>query len=282
MDITVNRENNRAYTAMFDELIQRVFGFSFGPWLERNLWDERYESYSIIENGEMLANLCIYKTDLLVSGQPFHAHQFGAVATLPEKRGKGLSRALMNHVLELYPGTPAFLAANPSVIDFYPIFEFRQIKTFNPIVDIAVDNLTNSDNKLELDDKLVQEMLYRKRIYSNIMDSVNTQSIQIFHLLMEYSDCIYHLPDCNAIVIARQDGNTLFCADVITEQKITIGELVRELPFSGVSRIKFGFCPDWLGVDFAWEQVDSEKEPYFIFGDWNLPEKFRFPAMSET
>ena len=29
--------NNRAYTAMFDELNQRVFGFFFGPWLDKRI-----------------------------------------------------------------------------------------------------------------------------------------------------------------------------------------------------------------------------------------------------
>ncbi|MCL1983539.1 MAG: hypothetical protein FWG53_10720 [Clostridiales bacterium] len=76
---------------------------------------------------------------------------------------------------------------------------------------------------------------------------MNTQSVQIFHLLMDYAD-----------------------------------GLIRELPFSGVELVEFGFCPDWLGINPRWEQVDWDKEPFFLKGDWNLPEVFRFPAMSAT
>ena len=63
MRITINRSNTPIYEAMFDDLIQEVYGFSFAPWFARKLWDERYESYSIIQNGRILANVCIFKTD---------------------------------------------------------------------------------------------------------------------------------------------------------------------------------------------------------------------------
>jgi len=59
MTITMNNQNNPAYEAMLDTLIQEVFGFSFEPWFEYELWDKNYESYSIIENGKMLSK-CMY------------------------------------------------------------------------------------------------------------------------------------------------------------------------------------------------------------------------------
>jgi len=95
MQITVTRSNDPAFEPLFDSLIQDVFGFSFAPWLSRKVWDERYESYSIIEKGEMLSNVCIYKTDMRIGGQTVRAHQFGAVATRESARKRGLSRLLI-------------------------------------------------------------------------------------------------------------------------------------------------------------------------------------------
>lgn len=85
LKITMSSRNDSAYEAVLDDLIRETFGFSFMPWFEQKLWDERYESYSIINGGEMLANVCIFKTDMLVSGRKTRAHQFGAVAT---RRGR--------------------------------------------------------------------------------------------------------------------------------------------------------------------------------------------------
>jgi GNAT superfamily N-acetyltransferase len=282
MQITMNSQNNIAYELLFDNMIQETFGFSFVPWFERKLWDEHYESYSIIENGEMLANVCIFKTDMIVNGLSMRAHQFGGVATRKDRRGKGLSRLLMEDILAKYPDTPAFLGANPSVIDFYPRFGFRRVQTYRPIIATDISSHVAEPIKLSPADKQVANALLERGAYSTVLDSLNTQTVQMFHLLLDYSDGIYYLPECRAIVVAEQDGNRLFVADVITPRPITFDEIRREMPFAGIHTVEFGFCPDWLGVDAEWIPENMEKNPYFVRGDWTLPQNFRFPAMSET
>lgn len=282
MNITVSRHSDPAYEQMLDNLIKETFGFSFAPWFARKLWDERYESYSIIQDGKMLSNICIYKTDMLVRGQTIRANQFGAVATRKSERGKGLSRLLMNHILSLYPDTPVFLYANPSVINFYPRFGFRQVPMFRPGIPVTINNTIDKAVKYSPDDEFIVKVLNGKRIYSEITDCRNSQSVQIFHLLMDYSDGIYYLPKCSAVIVAEQEQGKLFLADVITPEPISFDELKEELPFSGVEYVEFGFCPDWLGVEPCWEPMDGNKEPFFIRGKWDLPDVFRFPAMSAT
>lgn len=282
MQIAMNNHNNSAYEILFDKLIQETFGFSFEPWLEKKLWNEPYESYSIIENGVMLANVCVFKTDMLVQGTPMRAHQFGGVATRTSERGKGLSRLLMEHILMKYPDTPAFLGANPSVIDFYPRFGFRKVQTYHPEIVTAINNDTGKGIKLSPDDAQVMLALLERSSFSNTVDSLNTPSVQMFHLLLDYPDSIYRLSDCGVIVVAEQQDDRLFIADVIARKPVSFDTIWRELPFTGINRIEFGFCPDWLDIEPLWVPDDMDKSPYFIRGDWNLPVKFRFPAMSET
>ena len=281
MQITMNNRNNQEYEKMMDDLIQNVFGFSFGPWFERELWDERYESYSVIENGVMLANVCIFKTDMIVSGSAMRAHQFGAVATRKSERGRGLSRLLLEYVLGKYPDTPAYLAANPSVTDFYPKLGFRQIQTYRPQIAVEINN-TAIPVKLSPDAETVAEMLTLRGAYSKVLDALNAGAIQVFHMILEYEDSIYELSECGALVVAEQEGRRLFIADVISRTPLSFADICRELPFSGVSSVEFGFCPDWLGIACEWVPADMEEQPYFVHGTWNLPTKFRFPAMSET
>jgi len=282
MHITINQQNNTDYELLLDDLIQEVFGFSFMPWFEQKLWDSNYESYSIIQNGKMLSNVCIYKTDMLISGKIVRAHQFGAVATRNAERKNGLSRLLMEHVLALYPDTPSYLYANPSVIDFYPRFGFRQVQTYQPTIAAAINNPTDTSAKYDPDDDFVREMLHGKRIHSAIVDCTNTQSVQIFNLLMEYDDGIHHLPGCDALIIAEQNDSHLFLADVIASKPLSFDALKQELPFTGIESIAFGFCPDWLGISPHWEPVDMDDELFFLRGDWELPQKFCFPTTSRT
>jgi GNAT superfamily N-acetyltransferase len=258
-----------------------VFGFSFSPWLERKLWDERYESYSIIENGKMLSNVCIFKAELVVSGEIIRANRFGAIATRKDSRGRGLSRRFMEHVLSLYPGTPSYLSANPSVIEFYPRFGFRQIQTHRPEIAIKINNAAKAV-KLELDDPIFTDFLHGREIFSNIVDCKNTQTVQIFNLLMEYDEDIYFLPEPDVIVIAQQNENRLFLADVLAKKPIIFERIVQMLPFDGVETVEFGFCPDWLDVEPMWVPENMTDEPFFIRGNWNLPKNFRFPVTSDT
>ena len=282
MTVTLNRQNNPAYEAMFDDLIQEVFGFSFIPWFEYELWDDKYESYSIIEDGIMLSNVCIFKSDLLINGEKAPAIQFGAVATRKAERGKGLSRLLMEHVLSLYPNTPAYLFANPSVVDFYPKFGFRQVQTYIPEISLELNNAKSASVKCGLDDAILEEILSNRNIYSSVVDCTNSQSIQMFHLIMSYSEDIYYLPNSGVIVAATAKDGRLFLADVVSRHPVTFENIARELPFSGIHTVEFGFCPDMLNVTPTWKLADMKSDPFFVRSSWNLTKEIRFPCMSIT
>ncbi len=284
MQITMNNGCNDGYQTLFDDLIKEVFDFSFAPWFERNLWDERYESYAIIEDGKMLSNVSIFKMDMVVCGKTVRAHSFGAVATRKSERGKGLSKLLVSHVLNAYPEIPAFLSANPGVLNFYPRFGFRRVETYCPEIAVQINNVGIQALRLNLDDALIQKILNGHREYSDSLDSLNAQTVRIFHLLLDYKEGIYHLPGCDAILVAEQEGDRLLIADVITRAPVTFEAMKLELPFAGIRIVEFGFCPEWLGVSPDWKPIDmdTDEDPFFILGEWHFPLKYRFPIMSIT
>ena len=129
---------------------------------------------------------------------------------------------------------------------------------------------------------VLSDLYKRSGVFSSIIDDTNTQPIQAFHLLLDYAGSIYYLPDCGAIIVAEQENDRLFIADVIAKHPMAFDSLRKELPFSGITYVEFGFCPDWLGIEPHWEPVEGDKEPFFIRGAWALPDRFRFPAMSAT
>jgi len=104
----------------------------------------------------------------------------------------------------------------------------------------------------------------------------------MFHFLKDYPDDIYLLPESDIVVVAYQKDAHLFIADVISRKPITFEKLKAELPFVGIEVIEFGFCPDWLDVKPIWEPVCKTDVMFFVKGEWNLPDAFRFPATSET
>jgi len=130
--ITMQNKNDPEYEALLNDLTQETFNFSFAPWHDLKLWNDSYESYSIIEDGRMLAGICIYKMDMLINGKFCRLHQLGTVATRAECRNQGLSRLLMEHIFNKYPQTPAMLFGNSTVLNFYPRFGFKRIYESSP------------------------------------------------------------------------------------------------------------------------------------------------------
>ena len=64
--------------------------------------------------------------NLIVNDKTVNGIQIGAVGTLPEYRNKGLSKYLMDLVLDKYQDSTdiSFLFANETVTEFYPKFGF--------------------------------------------------------------------------------------------------------------------------------------------------------------
>ena len=54
MKISFCNGNDKEYQFMLNNLLKNIF-LDFQFWYDLNLWDENYESYSIIENNEIVS-----------------------------------------------------------------------------------------------------------------------------------------------------------------------------------------------------------------------------------
>jgi len=264
---------------MLNNLLKDVF-FDFQFWYDLNLWDENYESYFITDKGEIVSNICVYKAQILFNQKQYTALSVGAVATKKEYRGRGLSRMLMEHIINKYDNVPMYLSANDSVVDFYPIFGFERVYEKLPICECVISNDVKP-NKLSYDDPKVWKYVYNRVNFSQKLDCLNTGCINIFHIYWGYlRNSIYELPEIDTMVIAEQNGETLKLIGVFSLRDISFSDLVRYLPFTNVKRVQFGFMPYWPDVNY--EMKEYETDPLFVRGlRCNLGD-FKFPELSVT
>ncbi|MBN1370459.1 MAG: GNAT family N-acetyltransferase [Anaerolineaceae bacterium] len=265
----------------FDELIASVFGFTFEPWYSRGWWTPDYTVYTLAEDDRLLASTAAYRMEMLIDGQRQTWLQIGAVATRPECRGQGLSRRLMQTILEDYPNTPMFLCANASVLDFYPRFGFQRIHDRVPTLRCSPQGSAAPLQPLGPDDPHVREMLSRRACFSSTLDCLNAASVQAFHLLTEYPQCIYAVPGADALVVAEQDGATLRLLDVCAAEPLSFAQLLPCLHFPGIDTIQFGFNPDWLGIECEWV-ASQDEDGLFARGKFQLEPNFILPALLKT
>src|SRR5690554_1785371 len=139
MELAFRNGPDKEYQKRLNHLLKDIF-FDFQFWYDLNLWNEDYESYSVIEGGEIVSNICVYKTQVLRKGQTHLALSIGAVATREDYRGRGLSRRLMEHIIKKYDGTPMYLYADDEVLEFYPKFGFERVYEKQPVASCVMNN----------------------------------------------------------------------------------------------------------------------------------------------
>ncbi len=95
-------------------------------WAVRGGWDDRYEAFVRMEDGAIVATVGRTRMALAVDGAPVAGFQLGAVATQAERRGQGVGRGLVEHVLAASEG-PVLLFSNPRAVGFYARLGFREV-----------------------------------------------------------------------------------------------------------------------------------------------------------
>ena len=275
----IRRQNfqSAAYIEKFNPLMLEAFGMTFDHWFKLHVWDRRYESFAIFDGARMLSHAGLSALTLLIGGRPLPAIQLNGVATTASHRGRGLSRRIMGRILEEHAGTPAFLFANDSVLEFYPRFGFRRAEDFLPV---AEERLLPCPAARRITPDEARPLLEKRCQFSRVFDAADGLPIHLFHLYGECRDHIWQLSGETAAV-AIQEGSTLRLLDVFGSRPTEWSEVRTRLPFSGIERIEFGFTPDFLKVDFHWERR-PESRNLFLRGDFGLPEQFCFPALLET
>lgn len=279
MQISFNNSNDKEYQYMLNNLMKNIF-LDFQFWYDLNLWDENYESYSIIEDSQIVSNICVFKTQLLFNQKQYSALSVGAVATKKEYRGRGLSRILMEHIVQKYDGVPLYLSANEEVVNFYPKFGFKRVFEKLPVYECEINN-DFKPTKLQYDDPKLWNYVYKRKNFSQKLDCLNTANINIFHIYWGYlKDCIYELPEIDTLVIAKQNGTTLKIIGVFSLRNISFSELVSFLPFCNIDRVEFGFMPYWSDINFIMQEYETD--PLFVRGLSCDLGDFKFPDLSIT
>jgi predicted GNAT family N-acyltransferase len=279
MEISFCNSNDKNYQYMLNRLLKDIF-LDFRFYYDLDLWNENYESYSIIKYGEMLSNICVFRTKLQFSGKEYLALSIGAVATKEEHRGKGLSRILLEHILEKYKHVPMYLYANETVLDFYPKFGFKRAYEKLPVYECKINN-NIKPAKLSFDDPKVWNYVFKRVNFCKELDCLNTASINIFHIYWGYlKECIYEIPEIETMIIAEQKGTTLKIIGVFSLKETSFSEFLGYLPFSNVQRIECGFMPHWTDIKYSMQEYECEH--LFARGASCDLGNFKFPELSIT
>ncbi|MBS1369659.1 MAG: GNAT family N-acetyltransferase [Lentisphaeria bacterium] len=277
LPLRTRNSHDPQYAAALNALMREAFGFDFDYWFRLGMWNGKYESSAIFDGGRMIAHAGLIRMKLRVAGEERRAIQINGVACTRDERGRGHVRRLLDGILRRYSGTPAYLFANDSVLGFYPKFGFVPAAMKLPVADEAVDNPVPPVRALPGE---LRELAAKRRIPSALFSVNDDFEVRCFHLYGEFADRLYRLAPGIAAA-AEAEGDTLKLHELFSDRPVRWETLAPLLPFRGIRRVEFGFCPDRLGINFRWEEP-AEPENLFLHGPWRLPENFLIPEFSRT
>ncbi|MFW9842891.1 MAG: GNAT family N-acetyltransferase, partial [Candidatus Thorarchaeota archaeon] len=264
-------------------------GVEFEEWYRRGFWRDTYIPYSVVADGRIVSNVSAAEMKLLVGGREVTGVQIGAVGTIPEFRKRGLSRRLMEHVLEKYCDSAdlCFLFANDTVLEFYPRFAFRRCDEVRFLSESTHPKSLCPSRRLNIHDTsdvaLVADLLRRRLPITQRFGAVDYDHITWWHILNIYPDNLYYVEEEEVLFIITERAGTLHIHDVIHAAPTNLISVLPEIiPRKELHGVVYEFPPDELR--YAYDRTETcSGSPLFIRGHFPLRHgTFKFPVTAQT
>lgn len=97
-EIIKGYQQNDEMRNSFNTLALETFKLNFEDWYQNGFWGDNYIPYSIIFDGQVIANVSVSLTNMIFEGEVKNFIQLGTVMTAKEYRNKGLIRQIMNEI----------------------------------------------------------------------------------------------------------------------------------------------------------------------------------------
>jgi GNAT superfamily N-acetyltransferase len=266
-----------------NRLTSQTFGFDFEEWFGQGFWTDRYRPYSLLHNNQLVANVSINPIDFIAEGSYYHTLQIGTVMTAKEYRNKGLSRALLNIIMEEYDDKVdlMYLYANASVLDFYPRFGFTKAQEL-----LYTKNYSRSSRyrfrKLDGTDAQDRQLLLRLVSSSKPVSKyamVDNPNLPMFYLMAPLAGCCYYCEELDLVAVVEYEEENILVQDLFCKSEFDMEEVVASLLDRDQGRVFFGFTPSDTSV-FRSELL-QEPDTFFVKGN-NFIKEGRLPVLSHA
>ncbi len=187
------------------------------------------------------------------------------VMTLPEYRNRGLSRYLMERVLNDWVDKcdAVYLLSNNSVTDFYPKFGFDEYKEFQyskPILKVP-----GTYRKLDIENPEDWDLIIKSYIRGNPFSRLKVDNLSqfVFHCIQFRTNDIYYIEQYDAVAVVRHDNNSLICYDIFADVNFELDDILGVFANDNKEQVCLGFTPE-LKAGFLIEESQEEDNHLFV------------------
>ncbi|MBU3144597.1 GNAT family N-acetyltransferase [Clostridium sp. CF012] len=283
----IDYKNNDKLRKSLNELTEKTFGINFIEWYSNGFWGEEYIPYSLVNDEKVISNVSVNLMDFDMDGTKKHYVQIGTVMTDKDYRGQGLSRYLMEKVIDEYKNKVdgIYLFGNDSVVNFYPKFGFVKSKEYQYSKNIySISNVKKIEH-VDMSDKTNWKNLFYivKNSISNDRFSLDNLGLVAFYTTGFMSDSVSYLAEEDTYIIADVKEEHLFIYQIIASHKVNLEKVISSFG-SEITKVTLGFTP-YDGNGYTMEEFHEEDCTLFILGKdlENIEKKkLMFPTLSHA
>lgn len=285
-------QENKEYRESFFELAQEVFEIDFREWYERGCWGDDYISYAYFDDKQIVANVSVNLMTITIEGKVTRAIQIGTVMTHQDYRNQGLSKKLMEIIMQEYQEKVAFiyLFANESVLDFYPKFGFREVlQSQFHLDDLALKTIERKEHspfkQLKInqpeDWRLLRELAENRQARKSSLEVVGPLHLLLFYLIVVFSESLYYIEEIKTLVLFEENFDQIELIDFISLDEVTLEQVLPYLVKKNTKKVTIGYSAALENNGVIAEKNKVEDDVLFIKGDFPLENKaFQFPIIS--
>jgi GNAT superfamily N-acetyltransferase len=271
----------------FNLLAQNTFCINFEPWYENGYMGDDYITYVLLHGDKVVSNVSVNIINTTWNNQRKLYIQLGTVMTDKEYRGKGLSRWLIEKVLEDWQDKceAIYLFANDRVLNFYPKFGFEKALEYqcHKIVNKKCGMVEKLDMSLTHHKKLLLD-IYKFSNPFSALPVENNDGLLMFYCSQFMRENIYYIDQYKAVVVAEYEDGNLICYDIFCEGKCTIEDILCTMAQQNTKIATLGFTPKLIN-DFQITELQEDGTTLFVLkGKENLfkENKLMFPLLSHA
>jgi GNAT superfamily N-acetyltransferase len=273
------------YRKSLNDLTTAVYGFSFEHWYQLGYWRDKYCPYSLLHQGRVVANISANPIEFQADERVYHTLQIGTVMTDPAYRNQGLSRVLMNIVLEEYENKCdlIYLYANDSVLEFYPKFGFKEAPEYIYTKEFQQGERTYRFDKLDGRRMEAQQLIMEIIASSNPVSRysmLNNPGLPMFYLSSFLAENIYYCEELELLAIVEYEEDKLRLIDIYCGKDFDLEKVIQSLISKPIMQVSLGFTPINT-ADFNCVPLKEEGTTFFVKGN-NFVEKGKLPELSHA
>ena len=270
--------------ASFERYAKRIFDLDFSRWKARGLWDDQYMPFSAFVDGECVASICVYPSEMRIEGVKKKAAQLLTVGTLPEYRSQGIQREIWKrvHAWIHQECDFAFLFTDESAAGFYESLGLRRQPEYFDVAKYPQPashaRLRFKKLNLEQDSEyaIIERLANEREMVSNRIGFFNP-SLLLFMFFYSYQSWSYYLEDIDTVIVAEETEDRLRIHDIVANEMPKLSDIEIFLAQFEKEEIEFLFCIDRLGLVQPTKKKRVEEDVLFVSEDFELEGQFVFP-----